>query len=67
MLVPDQKLAYCSWYFPKTVDKFCFNLTKMTSYMEYLMHRIFNNNNNNNNNKNRSGRGLQLVLSEDYR
>jgi len=32
----------------------------MTSYMEYLMHRIFNNNNN----KNRSGRGLSWFQIE---
>jgi len=44
LLSPDQMSVYCSWYFPKIIDKFCFNLTKMTSYIEYLVHKIVSNN-----------------------
>jgi len=29
--------------FLKTVDKLCINLTKITAYIEYLIHGIFNN------------------------
>ena len=31
----------CSQYFPKTIDKLCIKLTKMTSDIEYLISRIF--------------------------
>jgi len=32
-------------HFLKTVNKLCFTLTKLTLYIEYFMHRIFNCNN----------------------
>ena len=31
----------CSQYFPKTIDKVCIKLTKMTSDIEYLISRVF--------------------------
>jgi len=37
------KQAYCSWYFQNVIDMSCFNLTKMTSYIEYLIPTIFSN------------------------
>ena len=43
MCIRDRKWAYCGWYFQNTIDKLCINLTKMTSNIEYLIPRIFNN------------------------